>query len=741
MDLTFLESPLTRAVVDDPLQARLLRRAIVKSFIEADAALGPVCLVFEDLQFADDDSIELLRYLIQNLSGPILLVVATRPDLITRHEDWFEFAQGRHERLEIGPLDEDQSVTMMEALLAPCHEGSPEPLVEAAVGMAGGNPGLLEQMVRIFHDSGVLHEEDPLASEPTWAVDLEKLASVRLPMTVDDAVAARISALSAVDRRVLEHAAAMGSIFWLGGLVALDRMDRDPPEFWAESDMKDVQEITEALADLIERDYVLRLPDSAFVGETEYVFKHNLEREKVSAMTSAAASRRYHQTIADWLTQQDVVRSQEEYAGMLAQHLEKAGSQTRAGLTWLEAGDIARHSYAAKKADEYYARGLSLLGDADARRRIDALHNHGDVLLLLGRTDEALTAFREMLGIAYRLALKGKGGAAHNRIGRVYRDTGSLSNAERHLEIGQELFNAVHDERGVAASHDDIGKLLWLKGEYDKALDEMKIALDVRNKLGDRRSIALSLNNIGLVWMDHGRARKAGEALEAALAIRREIADPLGIVQSLNNLGQLAQDQEDGQKALELFREAYDVAKEIGERNRIAVVLTNIGETHYRLGDSAQAIRILKEAEELCDELGDRLHLAEAKRGLAKAYLMHGDLKKARESIKRAVDLFGQVRSRARLAIALRTLGEITAAGAWGKGHEGKAVDYFMRSIAICKEIGNELEVARSYRAFATYVSGSEHYVSNADIQREARKLSQMADEIFARHRPSVGES
>ncbi len=64
-----------------------------------------------------------------------------------------------------------------------------------------------------------------------------------------------------------------------------------------------------------------------------------------------------------------------------------------------------------------------------------------------------------------------------------------------------------------------------------------------------------------------------------------------------------------------------------------------------------------------------------------------------------------------------------------------------MRSIAICKEIGNELEVARSYRAFATYVAGSEHYVDNADIQREARKLSQMADEIFARHRPTAAES
>jgi tetratricopeptide (TPR) repeat protein len=162
-------------------------------------------------------------------------------------------------------------------------------------------------------------------------------------------------------------------------------------------------------------------------------------------------------------------------------------------------------------------------------------------------------------------------------------------------------------------------------------------------------------------------------------------------------------------------------------------VLTNLGEIHYRLGDSAEAIRILTRAEELCDELGDKLHLAEAKRGLAKAYLMQGDLKRARSAVKVAVDLFGAIRSKSHLAVALRTLGEITAAGAWGASHEGKAVDYFLRSIALCKEIGNELEIAKSYRCFSDYVVSSPHYRDNAEIQREARKLGDMAGEIFGR--------
>jgi hypothetical protein len=116
---------------------------------------------------------------------------------------------------------------------------------------------------------------------------------------------------------------------------------------------------------------------------------------------------------------------------------------------------------------------------------------------------------------------------------------------------------------------------------------------------------------------------------------------------------------------------------------------------------------------------------------------MQNDLKGARASIKHAVDLFGQVRSKSHLASALRTLGEITAAGAWGAAHEGRAVDYFMRSIALCKEIGNELEIAKSYRSFSDYVASSNHYRSNDEIQREAKKLREMADEIFEKQKLS----
>lgn len=736
LGLDFDESPLTKAVADDPQQAGLVRRAVVKSFIEADAAHSPLCLVFEDLQGAHEDSIDLLRYLLEYLSGPVLVVCASRADLITRHEDWGRMGAEHHQVVELAALKDQEATRMMEALLAPCaHSGNKVPgqLVDAACSFAGGNPQLLEQMVRIYHDKGVLEEERELAGEPRWRVDLEKLESAHLPLTIEDAVDARLAALEPSERKLLEFAAAMGSVFWSSGFVPLRRLGRDAPELWDVGEDEQSDRAIEVLNDLVDRDYILKLPDSTFPSSEEFIFKHNKERETIQTRTSTGSAKRYHAAIADWMDHQETVRSSEEYIAMLASHREKAGDSVRAGMTYLEAGDAARRRYASAKACEYYEKGLELVGEKHTGRRIDALHDYGDVLYLAGRIDDALAAFREMLTLAYRLDLHRKGGAAHNRIGRLYRDTGSLDQASRHLAVAMKLFQLAGDERGVASTTDDIGKLQWLKGEYEQATTTLRDALARRRRLGDRRSIALSLNNVGLVQQDSGEFKQALEVFEQALQIRREIGDLVGVVTTLNNLGTIAQDQRDFEKALSLFTEALDVARQVGDRNRIALVLCNIGESHYRNGNTDQAIEVLRQAEEQFDELGDKLGLAEALRGLGKAYLLQGDLPKARDTISRAVDLFASVRSKVHLGVALRTLGEITAAGGWGAVHTKSAREYYIRAVTIFEQTGNEVELARTFKVYARFLRGESQFATDQSAQAEAKGMDEKAEEIFTR--------
>ncbi len=770
LELEFMDSPLIQAVRADASQMRLLRHAVLKRFFEADAwhvpqgrrdtdpgpdsnvaarapstkrsssvgqARGPSVLVFDDLHYADDESLDLLGHLTDTLDAPVLVLCLARPEMVARRDDLAKRGGARHKSIELSPLSETDSARVMEELLVPCGEAEGlEELVEAACTLAGGNPALLERMVRIFLDMGVIEVKDEFAEVEGWAIHLDRLSAVKLPLTVEDAIQARIAALAPHERDLLERAAMMGSVFWLGGLLAMARLDVNGPDVWSRDAVTDVARIKETLKELKERDYILTLPDGTFPDDEEFVFKHNLERETLLKLLPRAQARRFHKVIADWLSFKPHVRTHEEYMGMLARHQEEAGLVVQAAATYLDAAHLARERYANTKASEYYVKGLGLLRDGaegSTEQQLRALHHFGDVLQVLGRNDEALDCFNEMLARAYRLNLRAKGGAAHGRIGRLFRDTGRLEEAQVHLEAALALFEDAGDERGVASTVDDLGKLHWLRGDYQKALASTQRALVLRRKIGDRRSIALSLNNLGLVYQDSGQFKLALDAFEQALRIRREIGDLVGVSISLNNLGTVAQDQRDDARALQLFLEAYEVAKETGDRNRIALVLTNLGETYNRLGDPTKAIHYLKQAEEIADELGDKMGLAEAVRGLGKAYLAQREYTKARECTARAVDIFREIQSKVQLGVALRSLGEVMAAGSAGGEGLLTARAHLLQSIWIFEEIGNDVELARSCRVYAALLRASPDFRTDEVAVTEAEQFSRRAEEIFAK--------
>jgi tetratricopeptide (TPR) repeat protein len=768
LELEFMDSPLIQAVRGDPQQMRLLRRAVIKRFFEADAwhsgaslrdtdpgdlnrfehmpndmpavsggGRGPIVLVFDDLHNAHDESLDLLGFLVDTLEAPVLLLCLARPEMIARRDDWSRHGQGRHKLVELSPLGETDAARVMEELLAPCADAEgTEELVEGACTLAGGNPALLERMVRIFLDMGVIEAKDDFSEHEQWTIHVDRLGEVKLPLTVEDAIQARIAALAPPERDLLERAATMGSVFWLGGLLSIARLDAKAPDLWTSDATVDVQRMKYVLRELVERDYILTLPDSTFPDDEEFAFKHNLERETLLKLLPKAQSRRFHKAIADWLSFKPHVRTHEEYMGMLARHQEKAGLVVQAAATYLDAAHLARQRYANAKAAEYYVKGLTMLregAEGSTEQQLRALHHYGDVLTVLGRNDEALDAFNEMLVRAYRLNIKSKGGAAHARIGRLFRDTGRLDESQTHLEAARALFEEAGDERGIASGYDDLGKLFWLRGDYEKALEFTQRALVMRRKVGDRRSIALSLNNLGLVYQDSGQFKLALDAFEQALRIRREIGDLIGVSISLNNLGTVAQDQRDDTRALQLFTEAHEVAKETGDRKRISLVLSNLGETYNRLGDPTKAVQYLRQAEEIAEELGDKMGLAEAVRGLGKAYLAKREYTKAREFTARAVDIFREIQSKVQLGVALRSLGEVMAEGSAGGEGLLTARAHLLQSIWIFEEIGNDVELARSCRVYAALLRASPDFETDPNSSTEAEQFSRRAEEIFAK--------
>jgi len=182
----------------------------------------------------------------------------------------------------------------------------------------------------------------------------------------------------------------------------------------------------------------------------------------------------------------------------------------------------------------------------------------------------------------------------------------------------------------------------------------------------------------------------------------------------------VAQDQHDDHRALAFFHEAYEVAKGTADRNRIALVLTNLGKVLNRVGEAEKAIYYLKQAEELADELRDKIGLAEAVRGLGRAYLARREYTKARECMLRAVEIFTEIQNKSEVGIALRALAEVSAEGSAGGEWQTNARAYWTSRSRFSRRSANDVELARSCRAYADLLRSGATFQDDPAVAEQA---------------------
>jgi tetratricopeptide (TPR) repeat protein len=724
--LDYPPTPFLRAVTENPKQHAEIARTALRRFIELDAAHSPLVLVLDDMQWADNETLGLVSEIVTGLGGsPVVLLTAARPDMLVHASGWGEGAVD-HERIDLRNLDPDDAEQMFRNLLARVTD-IPDETAQLAIEMTGGNPAFLEQLVKLFFENGTIDTRQPI-----WRLDPDRAAETELPISIEEAIEARIAALENDERDLLEKAAVFGNVFWVSAVIAMTRLETQLPASppgpleleWG--DGEDVRRrVSDLVAMLADRDYVLRLEvdDSSIPGEAEVVFKHNLERELIIRSTEVSRRARYYLSAAQWLEAKTVQRSDEQLE-FLAVLYERGGDALRAAHCYLQGGDRARARYAPDEARALYEKGLQMLGEVDAPARLDALHNLGDVLEQSGRTEEAMKYFVEMLQLAWRFDNLAKAGAAYSRLARGQRRFGKYDLAMEHLRRAHELFASSRDDRGIASTLDDMGRVNWLRGAFGQALDFHRQALTIRRALGDRRSIALSLANIGRVHHDTGNFKAAINQFREALDLRRDIGDLVGIVQSLCDLGGVHAEDGNHEHALELLGEARTMAQDIGDKLALADVLSRAGEVKSAMGRGDDAVKDLSEAKMLAAGLGDRVALATAHQRLAHVHLQLGNLEAADVEAHAAVAVSEAVGLRVHIGCGYRVQAEVAAA----LGHMAQAEDDFRRAIDILAAVKHEVELARAYQGLAGVKD-------RAGLAADAMKLRNRAADIFNRLR------
>ncbi|HTG48396.1 MAG TPA: AAA family ATPase [Actinomycetota bacterium] len=350
-------------------------------FVGALAARGPVILLFEDLHWADEQLVELVRVIATRSRGSVLIVGTARPG--------FEDDIGGASILRLDPLSDRQSEELVAGFLADAE--LPAELRASITERAEGNPLFLEEIVRRLIDEGVV-----VRDAGRWMAR-SGAGIPALPDTVHAVLAARIDALPTLEKRALQEASVVGRSFWAEPLA----------------DMLDRADLTDVLARLEAKGLVRPQPVSSFAGYAEHRFAHALIRDVAYGSLALARRGRAHAEVAAWITGVAGDRS-EEVAELIADHYVRAVTGD-ADLAWsadpeerrtveraafdasLFAGSVARRRYAVPRAVELHTEALGLASSSTARAA--ALEAVGDDHEAAIHGDEALAAYREAIAL------------------------------------------------------------------------------------------------------------------------------------------------------------------------------------------------------------------------------------------------------------------------------------------------------------------------------------------------------
>jgi len=735
IDVPYPDSPVVEPLAETPLQLEARTFIALKRFLAAEAERQPLVLVLDDIARASPETVNLVHYLAAGLaSSKVAIVAIGRPSLFDLHPTFGE-GDVSLERIELDPLTADDAAELFRELVRPAGD-PPADLLRHARERLGGVPRALVELVRYLLEVGVLVDRTGAGK---WAFDREVLHKTALPDSLEGILSARLRAMQAAERNLLEKAAACGEAFWTDALVALVRAaalfgpdgrgDPDGPslgEIAAAGD-RTRHEVEAALKVLEQRGLLVEQPHSSIPGEKEYRFAYPPWWDVVYEGVDVDARRRYHRLVAQWLELRPEGRG-EEAQEEIGRHLERAGDGEGAALRYRRAADAARVRFFNDKATRLYAAALDCIGPHDLASRIHLWHDLGSVFQLKGEFDSALGAFARMLRLAWVVASRTKAAVAFNKMGRIYRQKGDLPIALEYLERGLELFEQAGDTRGVAGSLDDIGQVLWMLSRYDEALDRSAAGLETRRRLGDKRSIATSLLNIGHIERHRGLFDEAEACYREALELRQALNDRAGIAQVTNGLGVLAFQRGDTEKARRHWESALELAESIGALPLQAMLLNHLGEAARNLGSRGEARTRFEAAETLARDLDDRRILSETLRNLALLDAEAGNQQSAFDKCNQALEIANAAGIRVDVGRALVALGQINAATLFDDASDGqaRAEDFFTRGVQLFRDIGNEAELALGLERFGKY------RIERGQVD-EGRALLAEAQQIFSR--------
>ena len=588
---------------DDPANYRRdLVLLGVRHLLAGLAAIQPLVIVIDGLQWADLASLEILRDLLRRSAPlPILLLAVTRPD-----DRVMPFIEGMV-RIELRGLSAEEQVRLVEAHVG-VREGVAAVCAELVPRVAG-NPFFLLEMVDALLERGTLEiVERPVAGQPRrGATRLELYRHERpgdrneaLPSTLEQLLSDRLRELPSAERDVVDWLAVAGGPLLESDLLALTRLAGD-----------------EAITRLCARGLCDRKGGSVD-------FRHPLARDVAYLALDTPTRARMHRRLGEHLATTPL--AQGISAAIVARHLARGEAPGPAAELYLEAAGAARAVFQAQLSQRYYQRALGLLPAGDSRRMIahealEAIFRH------LGRRRERRTHLGALRRMARESGQARWAALALVRTARLDLDEGYLA---RGLPVAQRAAEVTRLAKRPALEVEALtilSEILRELGDVQGAIDACERALKAAETGGlPPRARAEVLRTKGVLLRYGGRVNEAVEAYAEAIAVFKAVGARRAEARVKNALAYAMFVLERFEDAVAVGMSSISIDLSIGGRFQIAKTLSNIGYAYARLGDRSRGLAYLRRARDAHERYGDQDSRADTLLCTAEVLLEAGDV-------------------------------------------------------------------------------------------------------------------
>jgi anti-anti-sigma factor len=752
----------------EPKLEQLRLMTSLTQFIKLATQKRPWLIILENLQWADQSSLELLRYLCYHVPTMSLLIVGTYRDteVASNHPlmKIINTISGSHvyHHLLLSRLNQQQVAQMLANLF---QQPVPDHFSKTIFQHTSGNPFYVEEITRSLIKDGTVTQQ-----EGSW--QFPSIDTISLPKSVREAVWRRIHRLSPNTQDFLRQASVLGHKFRFEDILTLTDLSK-----W---------EVMEYLS-LAMEEQLLR-EDQA---KNTFRFWHT-EIQNVLYTDLNDLRRQMLHLQAGEILESRLAATADQPIEELARHFDAAGDVKRALLYSFKAAQQAQAAYANDTALIWYERALKLLAlpdalDDDTEFPITLYESIGDLLALLGHYEDALLRYdqareeievvqarsqpmQQLSGIYRKIAdvckKKGEYDAAFDYLNKglalqhgnqptveaalFYLDGAVLflrqsktSQALEWCERGHHLASQIKSAVGqdaIGRAYYVFGNIYSQLGQLSQAAQYCRQSVEIYQQLGDLVKQSTALLNLGIVYYEQGNWQRASEIYYQSLQIKMKIGDVYGQGQVSNNLGNLQMERGDWEQAAELFAQSLAIWQKIGAVGEEANTLSNFAQLNiYREENLDQAHAYLERSQVLFAEIGSDEFKSELERRWSELYIRKNNLDLALAYALRSVKHAAAFDDKLEEGISCRILGSIQ----WRLGQHEQAEISLKRSLEILGHVESEYETAKTRLALAqlsfenneydeagTYLTGAMDTLKKLKTQPALGQAQQMAQTL-----------